>query len=75
MGAKNPDRAIMPPSPLTAFTLAEMHMAKWELRARCSRCAVELRVDLPAMIRVFGPDAIGGDESPGVRPGRARPAP
>jgi hypothetical protein len=58
MGAPNPDRLISPPSPLTALTLAEIHVAGWALRASCNRCRTQLRVSLPAAIRAQGPDAI-----------------
>lgn len=58
MGHVNPDRQVSPPSPLTAMSLAEIHIAGWQLRASCGRCKTALRVNLPAMIRTHGPDAI-----------------
>lgn len=58
MGATNPDRLVSPPSPLTALTLAEIHLQGWELRASCNRCRTQLRVSVPALIRVQGPDVI-----------------
>ncbi|WP_091736509.1 hypothetical protein [Phenylobacterium immobile] len=64
MGAKDPDRVVSPPSPMTAPTLAEMHVRRWELRADCNRCKVQLRVSLPAMIRAQGPDAIWWGQHP-----------
>lgn len=64
MGHTNPDVLVNPPSPLRAMTLAEMHLAGWEVRASCNRCKVQLRVDLPSMIRVFGPDAIWWGRKP-----------
>ncbi|MGH6912044.1 MAG: hypothetical protein ACREE0_22930 [Phenylobacterium sp.] len=64
MGHRNPDRIVSPPSPVLAMTLAEMHLAKWELRARCNRCSTELRADLRSMIRVYGPDAIWWGRKP-----------
>jgi hypothetical protein len=68
MGARNPDRIVSPPSTFTALTLAEMHLAGWELRAVCGRCGVQLRASLPALIMVHGPDAISGP----LRHGRRR---
>lgn len=64
MGHTNPERLRMPPSPLTALTLAEMHIAQWELRGRCNRCKVDLRADLRALIRVYGPDTIWWGRKP-----------
>lgn len=64
MGAKNPDRLVDPPSPLRAMTLAEMHVARWELRATCDKCKVHLKVSLPAMIKTHGPDAIWWGQNP-----------
>jgi len=58
MGAKNPDRIAAPPSPMLAVTLAEMHVQGWELRAACNRCRTQLRVNLSALVRAQGPDAI-----------------
>lgn len=55
---------VDPPNPMTALTLAEMHLAGWEVRAKCNRCKVELRADLKAMIRVYGPDAIWWGRKP-----------
>jgi len=43
---------------MLALTLAEMHVQQWEVRASCNRCRTQLRVNLPAMIRAQGPDAI-----------------
>lgn len=57
MGHRNPDRIDTPPSPLSAFSLAEIHLAGWEVRASCNRCRTSLRVSLPALIRAQGPDA------------------
>jgi hypothetical protein len=64
MGARNPDRIVSPPSTFTALTLAEMHLAGWELRAVCGRCGVQLRASLPALIMVHGPDAIWWGRKP-----------
>jgi hypothetical protein len=58
MGTRNPDRIANPPGPLAALTLAEIHVAGWEVRAACRRCGLQLRVSLPALIRAHGPDAI-----------------
>lgn len=49
---------------MTALTLAEMHLAGWEVRASCNRCKVQLRADLKSMIRVYGPDAIWWGRKP-----------
>ena len=64
MSTKRPDVIRRPPSPQTAMSLAEMHLAGWQLRAQCSRCGLALRVSLPAMIRVYGPDAIWWGRQP-----------
>lgn len=64
MGTKRPDVVLAPPSAMTALTLAEMHVRRWELKAVCSRCGIKLRVSLPAMIRTYGPDAIWWGRKP-----------
>jgi hypothetical protein len=64
MGHINPDRMTLPPSPVTALTLAEMRVARWELRAACNRCRVTLRVNLDVMIRAYGPDAVWWGRKP-----------
>lgn len=64
MSTKAPDVLCRPPSPQTAFTLAEMHVARWELQAGCARCKTHLRVSLPAMIKTHGPDAVWWGQSP-----------
>jgi hypothetical protein len=64
MGAKKPDVLVAPPSPLSALTLAEMHVRRWELKATCNRCGIKLRVSLPSMIRTFGPDAVWWGQTP-----------
>lgn len=58
MGSRNPDRIAAPPNSFTALTLAEIHVAGWEVRAACNRCRTQLRVNIPALIRAQGPDAI-----------------
>ena len=42
MGTKHPDVVVAPPSAMTALTLAEMHVRRWELKAVCSRCGIKL---------------------------------
>jgi hypothetical protein len=64
MSTKSPDVLCPPPSPLTALTLAEMHVRRWELKASCNRCSTRLRVSLPAMIRTHGPDAVWWGQRP-----------
>lgn len=64
MGTKNPDVVRPPPAPETALTLAEMHLAGWELKATCPKCRLSLRADLRSMIRVYGPDAIWWGKRP-----------
>lgn len=64
MSTKQPDVICAPPSPLTALTLAEVHVRRWELKATCNRCTTKLRVSLPAMIRTHGPDAIWWGQTP-----------
>lgn len=49
---------------MKAMTLAEMHLAGWEVRAACNRCKVQLRADLKSMIRVYGPDEIWWGKRP-----------
>lgn len=51
------------------MTLAEMHLANWEMRARCNRCSTKLRADLHSIIRVYGPDAIWWGRKPDVARG------
>ena len=55
---------VAPPSAMTALTLAEMHVRRWELKAACGRCGIKLRVSLPAMIRTYGPDAVWWGRKP-----------
>lgn len=64
MSTKTPDVLVAPPSPLTALTLAEMHILRWELKAVCNRCGLKLRVSLHAMIRAQGPDALWWGQAP-----------
>lgn len=64
MGTKNPDVVRPPPAPEVALTLAEMHLARWELRATCAKCGLSLRADLRSMIRAYGPDAIWWGKRP-----------
>lgn len=64
MSTKKPDVLVAPPSPLTALTLAEMHVRRWEVKATCHRCGIKLRVSLPSMIRTFGPDAVWWGQTP-----------
>lgn len=58
MGTKRPDVLRHPPGPEQALTLAEMHLAEWQLMACCRRCGVRLRVSLPLLIKAHGPDAV-----------------
>lgn len=64
MSTKSPDVVMAPPSPLTALTLAEMHVRRWEMKATCNRCGIKLRANLPSMIRTFGPDAVWWGQTP-----------
>ncbi|MCR5879535.1 hypothetical protein [Phenylobacterium sp. J367] len=64
MSTKRPDVLVQPPSPLTALTLAEMHVRRWTLKATCNRCALKLRASLPALIRTHGPDAVWWGRAP-----------
>lgn len=64
MSTKTPDVLRSPPSPLSALTLAEMHVLRWEVRAQCNRCKTDLRVSLPAMIKTHGPDAVWWGQKP-----------
>jgi hypothetical protein len=58
MGSKSPDRLRNPPSPEQALTLAEIHLQGWTLRASCSKCGVDLRVNVGSLIRIYGPDKV-----------------
>ncbi|WP_029415010.1 hypothetical protein [Brevundimonas bacteroides] len=58
MGTRKPDTVRQPPMPARAVTLAEMRAAGWMLRATCSRCRVQLHVDLAPMIALLGPDYV-----------------
>jgi hypothetical protein len=58
MGQKHPDVIRMPPAPTLGLTLAQMHLQGWTLRGFCRRCGLQVRVSLPALIMVNGPDAI-----------------
>jgi len=64
MSTKTPDVLVAAPSPLTALTLAEMHVRRWEVKATCNRCGIKLRANLPSMIRTFGPDAVWWGQTP-----------
>jgi hypothetical protein len=64
MGSINPDRLSPPPGPELALTLAEMHVARWELRATCRRCSTVLRADVGVMIKAWGPDTVWWGRSP-----------
>jgi hypothetical protein len=58
VGARNPDHRARPVVDVPgSHTLAEMHLRGLEVHARCERCRTRLKVDLPALIRVLGPDA------------------
>jgi hypothetical protein len=48
----------MPPAPELALTLAEMHLQGWTLKGSCRRCGLQVRVGVPGLIMVHGPDAI-----------------
>lgn len=58
MSTKKPDVLISPPSPMTAMSLAEMHIQKWEMIAQCGRCGLAIHASLVTMIKVYGPDTI-----------------
>ena len=58
MGSFNRDLAVSPPSPAGALTLGQMADAGWEMVARCRRCGVVLTVDLKALVKLHGADAI-----------------
>ncbi len=64
MSTKAPDVICRPPSTQTALTLAEMHLRRWQLVARCNRCNIVLKVSLPMMIRAYGPDAVWWGRQP-----------
>ncbi|WP_133149244.1 hypothetical protein [Caulobacter zeae] len=58
MGGPSPNRVSPPASPLAALTVTEMHAKRWTVRSRCRRCGLTLKVHLPSVIRVLGPDAV-----------------
>jgi hypothetical protein len=64
MSTKAPDVLTHPPSPMTALSLAEMHLKGWQLSARCKDCRINLRANLPMMIRAYGPDEIWWGKHP-----------
>jgi hypothetical protein len=64
MSTKKPDVLVAPPSPMTALTLAEMHVRRWEVKATCGHCGIKLRANLPSMIRTYGPDAVWWGQTP-----------
>lgn len=58
MSTKAPDVLCHPPAPETALALAEMHAQRWTLIARCDNCRLAVRVNLPLLIRLHGPDCV-----------------
>ncbi|PZQ62621.1 MAG: hypothetical protein DI570_09975 [Phenylobacterium zucineum] len=67
MSTKRPDVLCRPPSDLTALTLCEMHQLRWRLRGVCGApgCGLAVKVSLPTLIRVYGPDkAWWGEHTP-----------
>lgn len=58
MSTKRPDVLVQPPSPLTALTLAEIHVHRWKLTARCNKCPTALKVNVGTLMRVHGPDTV-----------------
>lgn len=58
VSTKRPDVIRTPPCPEKGLTLAHMHLQGWAMMGSCRRCSLRLRVSIPALIRVHGPDAI-----------------
>lgn len=58
VSTRSPDSLRHPPSPETALTLAEVHVAGWMLTASCARCSLTLRVSTATLIKSLGPDAV-----------------
>jgi hypothetical protein len=58
MSTKRPDVIRKPPSSQEALTLAEMHVAGWQLRAGCPRCSTAYKVNVGSLIKAYGPDTI-----------------
>jgi hypothetical protein len=67
MGSFNRNRHIPTPTPADALTLGQMAKAGWEMVARCKRCGVVLTVDVAALIKLHGPDAIWWGRKPRCR--------
>ncbi len=64
MGGVNPDRAVFPPSPLVALTLAEIAAAGWTLQAHCGQCGITLRASVEMLVRLHGPHKVWWGERP-----------
>lgn len=64
MSTKHPDVIKNPPSYLTAMSLAEIHLQRWELQAYCQACRVHLKANVATMIRIYGPDHIWWGQQP-----------
>lgn len=58
MSTKAPDVIRRPPMPEQGVSLGEMHQLGWTLQGFCRACGVRLKVSLPALIMVHGPDAV-----------------
>lgn len=58
MSTKRPDVIRQPPQPGLGLTLAHMHLQGWTMMGCCRKCGIKLRVSIPALIMVHGPDAI-----------------
>ena len=67
MGRTHPDTVRSRPTPLQAPTIGMMAAAGWKARASCSRCDLKLHVDLAALAKLLGPNAILWGRTPRCR--------
>lgn len=58
MSTKRPDVLRNPPAPETCLTVGEMWAAGWQLKACCRKCGLSLRVNVSALVKAYGPEAV-----------------
>jgi hypothetical protein len=55
MGTKSPARIPLAMRRKGCETVEQMHRANWDVLSRCDACALVMRVNLAAIIKVNGP--------------------
>jgi hypothetical protein len=74
LGHRNFDRLPFARQAEGVYTIRQMHRARWSLTTLCDACELRLKVSLPVIAKVLGPDAeLWGRHPPCMRvrcPGR-----